>query len=77
MERSCSRSRLKRLLLPVLGGPAMASENPVRTKFPIDEAAGERGGLGHDGIQPAEDFGYGRDADIVLGEIDAGLEQGD
>ncbi len=38
MARSCSNRRLKRLLLPTLGRPTMASVNPERTRLPIGEA---------------------------------------
>jgi hypothetical protein len=43
----------------------------------VDEAAGEGTGLFEDGVDAAQDLGGGGDADVVLGEVDAGFKQRD
>jgi hypothetical protein len=43
----------------------------------IDETAGQSGDLVEDGVDAAQDFGCGGDADIVFSEVDAGFKQSD
>ena len=77
MARSCSSSRLNRLLLPTLGRPTMASVSPARTSPPNAKLAARRATPSATGSQPPQNLRRGRHADIVLGEIDARFEQGD
>ena len=56
MARSCSSRRLKRLLLPTLGGPTMARVKPWSEPDSVAEAADEVLNLPLDGIETAQDL---------------------
>ena len=77
MARSCSSSRLNRLLLPTFGRPTIASVKPFVHQLAVGEACGEAVEPSWIGASRRRISVVGRDVDVVFGEVDAGFEQRD
>ena len=77
MARSCSSSAVEQAALADIGPAHDGERKPVLHQAAVLEAGGQRADAVQHRVEAAQDFGIGRHADIVLGEIDAGFEQRD